>query len=83
MKDRQRDIFVIGLLSGMCAAGSVMMLRAAQTVGILEENRKKNRKLLTLQHRIIERFAELSPEEVSSKIMDEFGFDVVTIDLDL
>lgn len=83
MNGKRRDTFVIGVLSGMCFAGSVMMFRAAHTVGVLEENRKKNRKLIGLQHRIILRFSELAPEEVSSKVVEEFGFDVVTLNIDL
>ena len=60
-----------------------MMFRAAQTVGVLETSIKRSRNLAYLQHRVIMRFADLSSEEVSSKIMEEFGFDVVTLNLDL
>lgn len=83
MNNRQRDTFVIGVLSGMCFAGSVMMFKAAQTIGVLEKSRQRSRNLAALQHRVIKRFAELTPEEISSKVVDEFGFDVVTLNFDL
>lgn len=81
--DRKRDIFVIGVLSGACFAGSVMLFRAAQTVGALEKSRQSSRNLASLQHRIIKRFMELTPEEIGSKVVEEFGFDVVTLNIDL
>lgn len=83
MNDRQRVVFLSGIIAGMGASSAVMLFKAAQTMAILEKRIQKARKLTNLQHRIIERLAELTPEEISSKVVDEFGFDVVTLDLDL
>lgn len=83
LTDKQRIVFLKGIIAGMGVSSAVMLFRSAQTMSVLEMGVRKNRKLAELQHRIIMRFADLSSEEVSSKIMEEFGFDVVTLDLDL
>lgn len=83
LTDQQRIMFLKGVIAGMGASSAVMLFRAAQTMAVLEKSIQKSRNLAYLQHQIIKRFAELSPAEVSSKVVDEFGFDVVTLNFNL
>jgi hypothetical protein len=69
----------------MALAGSVITqsLGYSITMKALEAQSRRNLKLAQLNNRIVKRFAELAPLEVSDQVRREFEFDLIALNLEL
>lgn len=75
----------LGALAVTSTGLSALLIGASRHVDILEEQSERRLHLAKLNNRVVARYSELAPPEVTEKIIDEFQFDVVTLgeDLDL
>jgi hypothetical protein len=69
-------IFLSANCLGLGIAGNLAMKA-------LTDQARRRLKLAQLNHRVVMRFVDLAPEEVTARIREEFEFDLATIDLDV
>ena len=86
MNDKTRIHILKGILlvsAGVTMFNVTQAVRIAKQAELLEQENKKLRNAALVAGKIIHRFAEIGPEEICARVMQEYEFEWVVKDLDL